>query len=1405
MNILSENIEYIKSAFGQMQSDQDFGHLLNYANGLLYGEKAFCLPLDQFNNLSEFKIKSTHYTEFTIRKKSGDLRVIQAPSKNLKTIQKAMNVIFQTIWESHPAATGFLPGKTIVDNAKLHVSKNYVYNIDLKDFFSSISQYQVFKILQCPPFNLNNESSNLHLATLIANLCCNKFGANRQVNGQWIKIEKSVLPQGAPTSPILSNIICNKLDFHLAGLAKGFGLVYSRYADDITFSSSHNVYQKEGNFLRELNHIITNEGFQINERKTRLQKSEYKQEVTGLIVNEKVNVPCRYIKQLRMWLYLWEQYGYDRACRYFLPQYLKDKSNVKSKCPQMDKIIDGKLNYLKMIKGETNSAYKKLRERYVLLKSKLVEADAIDNRHSPDKNKFNLKYIVGSMINQMNPDGSFEDLIIKYIEIQGLESGKEVFNFLKEGWESNGKPKEDYAKIHNRLFSHPALNILAAFDLTEEQQQIVKQEGVAEKVANTNENGTEDRVVIEEAKGQPKITANRTLSYVYEDRITSNELPKLAALIRSQITMYTYEDVGIAEVDGVWKQVNGDFLNVSCRYTSDQLNKGQYVDSRPLLNPDAFLKGTELDIKVPPNFMDLLIPVYNPDGTKGKATTFGQYVAANKLMPSMQQYKDKIPMVVYKSQLNEILLEEISFIVEKREIELDNFINNNDHASFHFALVSLNKYSNSGYRLLLNEGTNIARLEGTLGGRGIIIKEVILTPEEVKQLKGINYFREQRKHKDFTKKVGIRIFNEIFHEINEKYDFEIEILKEEYQRRKLEGNNFIFEKALPIRDKEIVDLKDAHNAEIQLLDAYKKYGCTLEDVRSRFWDMMSEAASLQINIEKQYRNIYTDLSNKEINEIVEKGIKNGKHPEIKKAEEEYKEIRSIDKVLYEYLKKYDKNEKIEHLIISLKKAYDIESKKLEQKKIDFISDVENGTKGLAFIHDIQWYHPIRFDQSEPEKMAKAMAHTRAIRERVLNNKAEPTSITITEKKPTTFSPFKTKIIGQNANGKNMYEFLPYSDADPSVMFAIGDGGNKLYEDLTAKDKVFPDDNNIIRRTAPILGGSLYALRRVGWLEGKKLWNVVDVVPQHISLQVRQTVGSALNIYLNRMNKNPHIRSKHDPVIKQIIELTGYDLTNTTDIRAYLNQFINVSGGNDNFEKVGNRDEVSLIANRVIHKTDGKSLGYISITQSGTVYIGATKVNAFSFTTKEGKKVDVQTIFSNSNGIKGQDGELYFNQQSVTDIFKYLNARYVPNGEQKTTILETFRHNYSREANRHNKPVVFITANNEVIKQADSYKEYAKKTFNTNIRSINVAKEGQPPAYAHSAVMLSYDLTENIKEVYLTPSVESIVAVATEPIIVEETPVTLNENDIVAQLEEEAIAEAKRLGLDLDAPNWDDYE
>ena len=293
---------------------------------------------------------------FTIPKKSGARRRIISPNKSLKNIQRTLNIILQSIYTPMKSAHGFVNNRSIVSNANKHINKNYVYNIDLEDFFPSIHQLRIWKRLQLPPYNMTNEISDL-----ISNLVCYQYDKSKTKQQFNNDTNKNFLPQGAPTSPTISNMICERLDKRLLGVAKRFNLTYTRYADDITFSSNHNVYQTNSEFIKELHRVIENENFTINKKKTRLQKNDTRQEVTGLIVNEKLNVPRKYIKALRMLIHILEKYGINKS----KDIYNNYNSDINKKhFLASAEVIKGKLEYLKMIKGEDNSTYLTLKKRF---------------------------------------------------------------------------------------------------------------------------------------------------------------------------------------------------------------------------------------------------------------------------------------------------------------------------------------------------------------------------------------------------------------------------------------------------------------------------------------------------------------------------------------------------------------------------------------------------------------------------------------------------------------------------------------------------------------------------------------------------------------------------------------------------------------------------------------------------------------------------------------------------------------------------------------------------------------------------------------------------------------------------------------------------------------------------------
>jgi hypothetical protein len=355
-------------SFNEINNLDDFVSLLNSFRLDSESKTEPLIDLQTIVKYGHFKNDSKNYHSFSITKKSGKERFIDAPKKDLKLIQRKINILLQNIYQVNKHAYGFIPGKSIFNNANIHCGSNYVYNIDLKDFFFSIRSNRIEGRLKHPPFDLNSGEKPL-IAKYIANICTKNI--EYKIDDNDTLLNKRVLPQGSPASPVLSNIICQGLDFYLGRIAHKFGVKYSRYADDITFSSMHNVYQKNSPFHKEVLNTINNQGFIVNPNKVRLQKRGHRQEVTGLLVNIKPNVQKRYIKQIRHWLYFWEKYGYVKAYGLFYHNYKGDKGNVKLGTPNFENVLQGKLNFLKMIKGENNTTYKKLFERFIKLQGNM--------------------------------------------------------------------------------------------------------------------------------------------------------------------------------------------------------------------------------------------------------------------------------------------------------------------------------------------------------------------------------------------------------------------------------------------------------------------------------------------------------------------------------------------------------------------------------------------------------------------------------------------------------------------------------------------------------------------------------------------------------------------------------------------------------------------------------------------------------------------------------------------------------------------------------------------------------------------------------------------------------------------------------------------------------------------------
>ena len=232
------------------------------------------------------------YTHFTINKRNGTPRQIWSPIPRLKFVQRWILENILNNLMTHGAAHGFVRGKSIVTNATVHCNSALLIKLDVKDFFASVHWRRVKGVFR-------HAGYPEQIATLLALLCTESPRQMVQQNGKtyYVALSDRALPQGAPTSPALTNIVCLNLDRRLTGLAEKIGLRYSRYADDLTFSlpanstsiknaaqqSDHN--HRIGQLLGSVHKILQEEGFILNNDKTRVIRMGNQHNVTGMVVN----------------------------------------------------------------------------------------------------------------------------------------------------------------------------------------------------------------------------------------------------------------------------------------------------------------------------------------------------------------------------------------------------------------------------------------------------------------------------------------------------------------------------------------------------------------------------------------------------------------------------------------------------------------------------------------------------------------------------------------------------------------------------------------------------------------------------------------------------------------------------------------------------------------------------------------------------------------------------------------------------------------------------------------------------------------------------------------------------------------------------------------------------------------
>lgn len=271
--------------------------------------------------------KTGRYQTFEISKSNGKVREIHAPCSKLKTVQGWIAKKILSKENPHRYATAYTPGSKLADNANPHVSRNVVVRMDLKDFFPSITYKQVRKVFSRFGYSYS-------VAGILANICCH--------DGKLV--------QGAPSSPALSNLVAKNLDNRIEGIKRSLAerdkkIFYSRYADDLIFSFDDQDTLGVLPFIRQ---IIRDEGFTLNEDKLKIMRSGGQQKVTGVVVNDRLNVPSQEYRKLRAVLHNIRSHGMIAEMERW-----QEASGKKVRSPShFQQILRGKIAFIQSVNLE---------------------------------------------------------------------------------------------------------------------------------------------------------------------------------------------------------------------------------------------------------------------------------------------------------------------------------------------------------------------------------------------------------------------------------------------------------------------------------------------------------------------------------------------------------------------------------------------------------------------------------------------------------------------------------------------------------------------------------------------------------------------------------------------------------------------------------------------------------------------------------------------------------------------------------------------------------------------------------------------------------------------------------------------------------------------------------------------
>jgi RNA-directed DNA polymerase len=362
------------------------------------------------------------YTSFTLKKRGGGEREIDAPATALKVIQRKLATVLEQVYKPKAPTHGYVAEKSIVTNARMHCRRRYVLNLDLINFFPSITFKRVRGLFRAVPYSRNYE-----VATWLAHICC------------W----NGSLPQGAPTSPIISNMICASMDSQIRRLAVKHKCVYTRYADDLTFSTSLRQFpsslaiiedSKDGRAIsigEELKSLIWANGFEVNSRKTRLQTANRRQEVTGLTVNRFPNVNRRYLNQVRAMLHDWQKNGYEAAEKEFYAKWdSSNRSPFKSGNRSFARVVKGKIEFLGMVRGKNDSYYLRFLEQLATLAPQMVKLTSTELRSLQIGQK-RLREALENKFSMAELNTLCFDLNIDFENIPGTTKSEKVVELIK--------------------------------------------------------------------------------------------------------------------------------------------------------------------------------------------------------------------------------------------------------------------------------------------------------------------------------------------------------------------------------------------------------------------------------------------------------------------------------------------------------------------------------------------------------------------------------------------------------------------------------------------------------------------------------------------------------------------------------------------------------------------------------------------------------------------------------------------------------------------------------------------------------------------------------------------------------------------------------------------------------------